>query len=356
MKHLSRRTFIHRAVTGLGAISISQIVSACAPQSTPTVVPPTKEPTLIQTFTPKPTEPPQPTVAVSPSVTAKPQATPTIEPSPPVAIPPDLVVARGTDPEQLVRQAIKAMGGMDKFVKKSAKVVVKPNICVAYGTPENAYTTNPFLVGALVKLCFEAGAASVRVMDYPFNGTPANAYVRSGIEAQVKAAGGEMVLMTAYKYVPTNLPLAKDLKNTSIYNEILKADAIINVPIAKHHSSAMLTLAMKNMMGIILDRESIHINLGQRIADLSTQIKPVLNVVDAIRILMRNGPASGAAQDVKKLDTIVLSKDIVAVDAYAASFFNLKPEDLKYIVAGADMKLGRKDLANLKIEEIKVGG
>ena len=124
-----------------------------------------------------------------------------------------MAVAHGSDPEAVVRQAIKAMGGMEQFIKKGAKVIVKPNICVAYTTYENAYTTNPCVVGALVKLCLEAGAASVKVMDLPFNGTAANAYVRSGIEAEVKKAGGEMVQMAGYKFVPTMLPQGKELKN-----------------------------------------------------------------------------------------------------------------------------------------------
>jgi uncharacterized protein (DUF362 family) len=251
---------------------------------------------------------------------------------------------------------MKAMGGMDKFIKKGQKVVIKPNICVAYATFENAYTTNPWVVGAIVKLCIEAGAASVRVMDFPFNGSAANAYLRSGIEEQVKAAGGEMVQMAGYKFVPTKIALGKELKNIGIYDEILKADAIINVPIVKHHSLSGMTIAMKNLMGLIDDRMSIHPNFGQRLADLSTQIKPVLNVVDAVRILMNNGPASGTKDDVKKLDTIIITQDIIAADAYGATLFGKKPEDLKNVVIGADMKIGRKDLSNLKIQELRVGG
>ena len=244
---------------------------------------------------------------------------------------PEMVVARGPDPVELVRQGMLAMGGMGLFVNKGAKVVIKPNICVAYGAYENAYTTNPWVVGALVKLCFEAGAASVRVMDFPFNGTAASAYKKSSIEAQVLENGGEMVQMTGYKFIPTAIPLGKEIKKIGVYDEILKADAIINVPIAKHHSLAGLTLAMKNLLGVVDNRGNFHPNFGQRLPDLSTIVKPTLNVVDAVRILMNNGPASGTKDDVKKLDTIIITPDIVAADAYATSFFGKKPEDLKYI-------------------------
>lgn len=361
MKSISRRSLIKQAVTGLGAAAVGQIIAGCTPQATPPAPTPLAPvpATLVPTTPPLPTTAPKATdlpKAADPAATAPPKATATIVASPTVMVQPDMVVARGADPAELVRQAIKAMGGMDKFIKKGQKVVIKPNICVAYGTFENAYTTNPWVVGSLVKLCLEAGAASVRVMDFPFNGTAANAYVRSGIEEQVKAAGGEMVQMAGYKFVPTKIALGKELKNIGIYDEILKADALINVPIVKHHSLSGMTIAMKNLMGLIDDRMSIHPNFGQRLADLSSQIKPVLNVVDAVRILMNNGPASGTKDDVKKLDTIFITQDIIAADAYGATLFGKKPEDLKNVVIGAEMKLGRKDLANLKIQELSVGG
>jgi uncharacterized protein (DUF362 family) len=130
---------------------------------------------------------------------------------------------------------------------------------------------------------------------------------------------------------------------------------LINVPIAKHHHLARLTLGMKNLMGVIYYRPPIHVNLGQRLADLTSRIRPALTVVDAVRILVANGPTGGDLNDVRKLDTVIASPDIVAADSYAASLFDMQPEDLKYIVAATKMGLGRSDLNNLKIEEIAVG-
>jgi uncharacterized protein (DUF362 family) len=362
MKAISRRKFIQQAAAGLGALSIGQVLAGCAPQATPipstsTSVPPTSHPAtqpVQATPTPQPAGSTIAPTTVASTTTVL--STPTIVSSPTAVVAPDMVVARGSDPEQLVRQAMLAMGGMDKFIKKGAKVIVKPNICVAYATYENAFTSNPWVVAAVVKLCLEAGAASVKVMDFPFNGTAANAYVRSGIQEQVLAAGGEMVQMAGYKFVPTKLAAGRDLKNIGIYDDILKADAIINIPIPKHHSLAGLTLAMKNLLGVIDNRDNIHPNFGQRLPDIASQIKPVLNVVDAVRILMNNGPASGTKDDVKKLDTIIITPDIVAADAYGATLFGKKPDDLKNVVIGAEMNLGRKDLNNMKIQEIKVGG
>jgi uncharacterized protein (DUF362 family) len=266
-----------------------------------------------------------------------------------------LAVARGGEPEELVRRALAALGGMERFVHPGDDVIVKPNICVAYHTYEYAATTNPWVVAALVKLCLEAGARRVRVMDYPFGGTAEQAYVRSGIQEQVVAAGGEMEIMARFKFVSTEILQGLDLRQCDIYDQVLNADVVINVPIAKTHSLARLTLGMKNLMGVIRDRPAMHRNLGQRLPDLTSRIQPALTVVDAVRILVANGPTGGNLDDVKKMDTVIASPDIVAADSFAATLFGLQPDDLAYVRAATDMGLGRSDLDGLKIEEIIVG-
>jgi uncharacterized protein (DUF362 family) len=165
-----------------------------------------------------------------------------------------------------------------------------------------------------------------------------------------------MELMSRFKYVDTEIPQGVDLRTCSIYDDVLKADVVIDVPIAKHHNLARLTLGMKNLMGVIRDRSAIHFNLGQRIADLNSRVRPALTVVDAVRILVAHGPSGGDLNDVKKMDTVIASADIVAADSFAATLFGKKPDDLAYVRAAAAMGLGKSDLNNLKIEEIRIGG
>ncbi len=141
-----------------------------------------------------------------------------------------------------------------------------------------------------------------------------------------------------------------------IYGDALKTDVLIDVPIAKHHSLAVLTLGMKNLMGLIQDREAIHYKMGDKLTDLARQLHPTLTIVDAVRILMANGPTGGNLDDVKQLDTLIASADIVAADSYATTLFGYQPDDISYIKAGAAARLGRSDLKNLKIEELRVGG
>jgi uncharacterized protein (DUF362 family) len=244
------------------------------------------------------------------------------------------------------------LGGIERFVKPGQSVIIKPNICVAYHGPEYAVTTNPQVVAELVTLCREAGASSVTVMDHPFGGTADQAYKISQIGDAVKAAGGQMAIMSSIKFKDVAIPDGKDINKWPVYQDALKADVIIDVPIAKHHNLARLTLAGKNLMGLTENRGSLHSNLGERLMDLYTLFRPKLIVVDAYRMLMNNGPTGGNLNDVKLAKTIIASHDIVAADAYATTLFGLKPDAISYVKAGAARGLGTADLKSIQIEEI----
>ena len=345
----TRRQFLQ----AIGVLAGSSVLAACQPNSSPTP----DSPTPLAALPPTLELPPTPTAAstgapVAPASTSAPLiATRTVPPTPSQAY---LAVARGTDPVAITRAAVDALGGINRFVKGRDDVIVKPNICNASYGPEYASTTNPNVVAALVSLCLEAGAARVRVMDLPFSGTAVEAYKVSGIRAAVERAGGQMEVMSQAKYADVKFPSnARDLKSWKVYQEILKANVLINVPIAKTHDAATLTLAMKNLMGIVLNRASLHLALHQRIADLSTLIKPTLNVIDGVRVLAKNGPTGGRLDYVVQANTVIASHDIVAADAYATQLlFKKKPEQIGYIRIGSEMGLGRYDFDNLTIQEV----
>lgn len=267
---------------------------------------------------------------------------------------PYLAVARGADPAEIARRAVAAVGGMERYVRPGQKVIVKPNICHVTPGVEYATTTHPDVVGALVALALAAGAASVSVMDGPFSGRPDEAYARSGIAAAVEAAGGDMVAMSPVAYADTAIPQGRSVTEWSIYAPALEADVLIDVPVAKHHSSAGLTLGMKNLMGLLnpRGRGSFHGNLHQNIADLNTLIRPALTVIDATRMLMAHGPTGGSLADVRQEETVIAGPDIVAADAYAATLFGKQPADVRYIAHAVEMGLGRADLSALRIEEL----
>jgi uncharacterized protein (DUF362 family) len=265
-----------------------------------------------------------------------------------------LAVARGGDPAAITTRAIAALGGIERFVKSGDDVIIKPNICVDYHPPEFAATTNPTVVGTLVALCRGAGARRVRVMDTPFGGTPESAYAVTGIGDEVGAAGGEMEVMSPVKFAKFAIPEGQDITTWDVYRDVIEADVLINVPIAKHHSLARLSLGGKNLLGVITRPNQMHRNLDQRTADLVSLVHPTLTVVDAVRILVAHGPTGGSLNDVQQADTVIVSHDIVAADAYVATLFGLSGADVGYIQAAAEMGLGTMALDGIKIEEINV--
>jgi len=262
---------------------------------------------------------------------------------------PPLAVARGGDAAAITAAAVAALGGMRAFVKPGDDVIIKPNICTGYHGPEYAATTNPDVVGALVRLCRSAKAGRVRVMDMPFGGPADEAYRNSGIQAVVEQAGGEMEFMAPAKFRDFKIPAGLDLKQWPIYGDILACDVLIDVPIAKDHGMTRLTLGGKNLLGVILDASAIHSNIGQRTADLISVCRPTLTVIDAFRVLTANGPTGGDLNDVEKLETVIASPDIVAADSYAATLFDLTGSDVPYVQAAYEMGLGEMELDKVDV-------
>jgi uncharacterized protein (DUF362 family) len=266
----------------------------------------------------------------------------------------DLVAVRDGEPELMFDRAIASLGGMTKYVKKGQKVVVKPNIGWDV-PPERAGNTNPKLVGRIVKHCLDAGASEVYVFDNTCDAWNL-CYKNSGIEKAVKDAGGKLVPgNTEGYYQSVRIPRGVKLKEASVHELILTSDVFINVPVLKHHSSASLSLAMKNLMGVVWDRRYWHRNdLHQCIADFVSWRKPTLNVIDGYRVMMRNGPRGVSLSDVVTMKQLIISADIVAADAAAAKIFGSKPEDIPHIRIAHEMKLGNMALDKLSINRIKI--
>ncbi len=270
------------------------------------------------------------------------------------ALPYDLVAVRGGEPDLMFDVGIDALGGMNAFVKKGSRVVVKPNIGWDV-SPERGGNTNPKLVSRIVKHCLEAGAKEVSVVDHPCDEWQ-RCYSDSGIEKAVKDAGGKMVPGASEKYYhPVSVKGGKTLTSAQEHESILEADVFINVPILKSHSGARLTAGMKNLMGNVWDRETWHrLDLHQCIADFATYRKPTLNVLDAYYVMKENGPRGISTNDVVTMKAQLISTDIVALDAAGAKLFGINPDDVRHIQIASDMKIGRKDLENLNIKRISM--
>lgn len=265
----------------------------------------------------------------------------------------DLVVAKNAKPELLVRKAIEELGGMSNFVSKGDIVVVKPNISWDR-VPEQAATTNPQLVAEVVKMCQEAGAKKVKIFDNTLN-EARRCYKRSGIEKAASDAGADVKHVYSRKFKRASIPNGEIIKSWEIYEDVLEADKIINIPIAKHHSLSQISLSMKNYMGFLGGRRGqFHRDFDIKITDLNTFIKADLIILDSYRMLLRNGPSGGSLKDVKLAKTLVCGTDPVAIDSYGASLFGLDPANIGFIKVASERGLGIKNINKLNIKSINV--
>ena len=266
---------------------------------------------------------------------------------------PDLAVIQDGEPAALVRRAVDELGGMSRFVSKGDVVVLKPNISWDR-VPAQAATTNPEVVGEVVRLCFEAGAKKVKIFDRTLN-EPRRCYKRSGIEAAGKEAGAEVTHIYDPKFKNVRFPDGEMIKMWPVYQDVLEADRIINLPIAKHHSIGGVSLGMKNYMGWLGEnRGKWHRDFDTKIVDLSTLLKADLTILDAYRMLLRNGPSGGNLADVEERKTVVAGTDPVAMDSFGVSLFGQNPAEKPFLVQAHERGLGRIDLSALSIKTVSL--
>lgn len=255
----------------------------------------------------------------------------------------DVGVAADGDYERATRAAIDLVGGIRRYVRPGDVVVVKPNIAFN-SAPEFRATTHPLVVRTVVHLCFEAQAARVILFDRTVS-NPRLSYVNSGIEAAARDAGARVEHadeVNGKTYPTVGVPAGVHLKETTVNRRVLESDVLVNVPVAKHHSSAGLTLGMKNLLGTTGDNRSRwHWALHEAISDYSTVVRSHLTVIDATTIMVRGGPTGGSLSFLERRDTVIASANVAQADAEAAKLFGRGPDDLAYLRLAEAKGIGR---------------
>ena len=261
-----------------------------------------------------------------------------------------LCIASKGSIETLVKKAIDGVGGIGKFVKKGNSVVIKPNLAWTR-TPEQAANTNPQVLSAIIKLCKQAGAGRITVVDHTCDNAAISFKLSGG---QKVCSAAKVRLISADKrfmYKKISIPKGKVLKSDECIKEVLDADTFINIPIPKVHGGAMITASMKNLMGVTWDRQAWHSSdLEQCIADYSTAVKPDLIILDAIKVLLTRGPKGPG--DTKNIGQIVAGTDPVAIDAYATKLLGKDVYKVGHIVKAASLGLGQLDLAKVSLKRV----
>jgi uncharacterized protein (DUF362 family) len=254
---------------------------------------------------------------------------------------PRLTLARNEDPTNALRQALDAIGGIRRFVKPGERVTIKPNIGWDR-TPAQGANTHPDLVAEMVRQCLDAGASDVIVTDVSCN-DPRRCFLRSGIREAGERAGARVILPVEEDYLRVRID-GVVLPTWPVLKWFVETDRLINMPVVKQHSLSRCTIAMKNYFGLLGGRRNqLHQEIDQSIVDLARFIGPTLTVVDATRVMVRNGPQGGSLDDVVIENTVMCATDQVAADARGAEFLGLQPDRVGHIVLADQSGLGTLD-------------
>ena len=250
----------------------------------------------------------------------------------------EIAVVEGKNPAGQVREAIRLLGGIQRFVRRGDRVVLLPN-------PQGigrGVTTNPDMVAETVRLCLGAGASSVSVSSCHEKGR----WLGTGIIEKVEASGGRMKYPESDRdWTTIAVPKARVRKEVTVIREALQADVLINMPIFKQHNYTRITGCLKNLMGMNYDNSSFHqgdLYLHQAIVDLATIFSPGLCLVDATTILTERGPFGPGK--VIHPNKVCAGKDMVGLDALCCGLLEAKPAEVMHIQLAHEAGLGKMDL------------
>jgi uncharacterized protein (DUF362 family) len=268
---------------------------------------------------------------------------------------PAMAIAEGTDRKMMLRAGLEALGGISAFIRRGERVVLKVNAAFA-SPPSLGATTHPALVAEMVRLCLDAGAASVTVTDNPIN-DPASCFRLTGIESAVRAEGGKVVLPVESHFRPLSSDKGRLLNDWPVlYAPLENADKLIGMAPVKDHHRSGASMTMKNWYGLLGGQRNIlHQDIHTTIMELAMMVTPTLVVLDGTDTMMQNGPTGGSLSDLKRTGKMVLSTDQVAADAFGATLLERRVGDLPFIARAAAAGLGTADWESLRPVRLSIG-
>ncbi len=257
-------------------------------------------------------------------------------------------VARGEDRRKTVQSAMKALGGIESFIKPGDRVLLKVNAAFA-SPPALSATTHPQLVSEVTRLCLAAGARSVLVSDNPIN-DPASCFMLSGIEQAAREAGAAVVFPLESYFENYTLPKGRLIVDWPLlYEPLRRVNKLIGMAPVKDHHRSGASMTMKNWYGLLGGRRNIfHQDIHNVIKELAVMIRPTLVILDGTVSMVKNGPTGGSLSDIKKTNTLIVSTDQVAADAFGATLLDRDTAGLSFLSKAEQSGAGTMDYRALK--------
>ena len=263
-------------------------------------------------------------------------------------------VVRGQDRVATLGLAIKSLGGIETFIKKGDRVLLKVNAAFASPAMLSA-TTHPAIIAEMTTLCYGAGAASVAVTDNPIN-DPASCFTLTGIAEAARSAGAKVILPRAELFKSLTVPQAKLIRNRPVlYEPLVNITKIIGMAPVKDHHRSGASMVMKNWYGLLGGRRNIfHQDINTIIMELAMMVNPSLVILDGTMSMMTNGPTGGSLSDLKQTNTMIVGTDQVAADAFGATLLDRTLNDLPFIAMAEAAGLGTADYRSLDPVELSL--
>ncbi|MFP4037865.1 MAG: DUF362 domain-containing protein [Desulfobacteraceae bacterium] len=270
-----------------------------------------------------------------------------------------MALRHGRDAEEMSRQALCEAVRLDL---RGKRVLIKPNIGFKAG-PGSGVVTNPRVVVGAVRWAKEGGAREVMVGDGCIYGVDSEeAFAFSGIQAALEEEGVQMVHLDRAEPVEVKVPRPMIVETVRVSSVVLEADVLVSVPVVKSHMHTGATLSLKNMKGVLFQREKVRMHhlshpdetgqwkgwhtLDLAIADVASAVLPHAALLDATVVLEGMGPMIG---DPRRLDTVIASDDPLAADLTGLELIGFDPADVSHLMLTA-VKQGR----SLSLEQLDV--
>lgn len=224
-------------------------------------------------------------------------------------------VSGDKSPLEMVREAVSLIGGFERLNVKGRRVLVKPNVVSGERNPA---TTNPEVVGAVVRLLYKEGAKKVFVGDMSALLTLSTKrnLEKSGIKKAAEDAGAEVIAFEDYDWVEVELRGARYIESAYVTEWLYNVDTIVNLPVIKTHRSASYSICLKNFIGCTHLRQRPYLVDESRweelISEFNLAYAPRLNIVDGTLSMIEGGPWKGTPTST---NLIIASGDRVGADA-----------------------------------------
>jgi len=263
-----------------------------------------------------------------------------------------MCIARGAERTRTLQLALQALGGIETFIRRGDRVLLKVNAAFA-SPPLLSATTHPDLVSELTRQCLKAGAAAVAVTDNPIN-DPSSCFALTGIGQAARSAGAQVILPEERLFKPVTLKDARLIRNWPVLvGALAGATKLIGIAPVKDHHRSGASMVMKNWYGLLGGRRNIfHQDIQTIIAELAAMVRPTLVVLDGTTTMMTNGPTGGSLADLKETRTLILGTDPVAVDAFGATLLGKTAADLPFIAKAEALGAGTADYGSLSPVEV----